>query len=160
MCDTITYHPSMGGLFLEPPHTLRLVSLTATSNMWSDAMGLLPYKTNCGLRMRQESRERFSPHQRKPLDSDPVMHQGTCTTHVPWCMPVSPTRNGVENVPGNPGACATRNFTYLVRGPWMRRKQPMASKRMACPIKYAHYTFKYSLIMELYYVSSRIRQIK
>ena len=23
-----------------------------------------------------------------------------------------------ENVPGIPGACATRNFTYLVRGPW------------------------------------------
>ena len=25
---------------------------------------------------------------------------------------------GGENVPGNPGACATRNFTYLARGPW------------------------------------------
>ena len=23
-----------------------------------------------------------------------------------------------ENVPGIPGACATRNFTYLVKGPW------------------------------------------
>ena len=66
-------------------------------------------------------------------------------------MPVSLTRNGGENVPGNPGACATRNFTYLVRGPWMRRKQSMASQRMACPIRYAHYTFKYSLIMALYY---------
>ena len=27
------------------------------------------------------------------------------------------------NVPGIPGACATRNFTYLVRGPW-RSNQP------------------------------------
>ena len=25
---------------------------------------------------------------------------------------------GGENVPGNPGSCAIRNFTYLVRGPW------------------------------------------
>ena len=25
---------------------------------------------------------------------------------------------GGENVPDIPGACATRNFTYLVRGPW------------------------------------------
>ena len=25
---------------------------------------------------------------------------------------------GRENVPGNPGACVTRNFAYLVRGPW------------------------------------------
>ena len=24
---------------------------------------------------------------------------------------------GGENVPGIPGVCATRNFTYLVRGP-------------------------------------------
>ena len=24
-----------------------------------------------------------------------------------------------ENIPGIPGACATRNFAYLVRGPWL-----------------------------------------
>ena len=37
--------------------------------------------------------------------------------HVPWCMPGSLTCGGGKNVPGIPGACATRNFTYLVRGP-------------------------------------------
>ena len=52
----------------------------------------------------------FSP---PPRVSDPDMHHGTCVTHVPWCIPGSLT-----NVPGIPGACATRNFTYLVRGPW------------------------------------------
>ena len=57
--------------------------------------------------------------QRKPLVSDPGMHHGTCVTHVPWCMSGSLTRGGGENVPGIPGACATRNFTYLVRGPWV-----------------------------------------
>ena len=30
------------------------------------------------------------------------------------------TRGGVENVPGIPGACATRNLTYLARGPCCR----------------------------------------
>ena len=62
-----------------------------------------------------------SPHrriQRKSLVSDPGMHHGTCVTHVPWCMSGSLTRGVGENVPGIPGACATRNFTYLARGPW------------------------------------------
>ena len=69
--------------------------------------------------MRRECRERFPLHrqQRKPLVSDPDMPHGTCVTHVPWCMAGSLTSGDGENVPGIPGACATRNFTYLVRGP-------------------------------------------
>ena len=69
--------------------------------------------------MRRECRERFPRHrlQRKPLVSDPGMHHGMCVTHVPWCMSGSLTRSGGENVPGIPGACATCNVTYLVRGP-------------------------------------------
>ena len=55
--------------------------------------------------------------QRKPLCSDPGMHHGTCVTHVSWCMSGSLTRGGRENIPGILGACATRNFTYLARGP-------------------------------------------
>ena len=55
--------------------------------------------------------------QRKPLVSDPGMHHGTCVTHVSWSMSGSLTRGGGENVPGTPGACATRNFTYRARGP-------------------------------------------
>ena len=70
--------------------------------------------------MRRECRERFPRHQlqRKPLVSDAGMHHGTCVTHVPWCKSGSLTSGGGENVPGFPGACATRNFTYLARGPW------------------------------------------
>ena len=70
--------------------------------------------------MHRECRERFPRHrlQRKPLVSDPGMHHGTCVTHVPWCISGSQTLGGGENVPGIPGACATRNFTYLARGPW------------------------------------------
>ena len=54
--------------------------------------------------------------QRKPLVSDPGVHHGTCVTHVPWCILGSLSCVGGENVPGIPGACATRNFAYLVRG--------------------------------------------
>ena len=49
------------------------------------------------------ARRRF---QRKLLVSDPGMHHGTCVTHVPWCMPGSPTCGDGGNVPGIPGACA------------------------------------------------------
>ena len=83
------------------------------------SMGLLPDTQNHGLRMRRECRERFPCHrlEGKPLVSDPSMHHGTCVTHVPWCMSGSLTRGGGENVPGIPGACTTRDFTYLVRAP-------------------------------------------
>ena len=83
-------------------------------------IGLLPDTQNCGLRMRGDCRERFSRHrlQRKLLVSDPGMQHGTCMTHVPWCMSGSLICGNGENVPGIPGACATRNFAYLVRGPW------------------------------------------
>ena len=69
--------------------------------------------------MRRECRERF-PRLRFPKKarvSDPDMLHGTCVTHVPWCMSGSLTSGDGENVPGIPGACATCNFTYLVRGP-------------------------------------------
>ena len=63
----------------------------------------------------RECLERFPchRHQRKALVSMLV-------THVPWCMSGSLTRGGRENVPGFSGTCATRNFAYLVRGPFMR----------------------------------------
>ena len=72
------------------------------------------------LRMRRECRERCPRHrlQRKPIVSNPGMHHGTCGTHVPWCMSGSLTRGGGQNAPGIPGACAIRNFMYLIRGPW------------------------------------------
>ena len=74
-------------------------------------MGLLPDAQTCGLCMRWECRERF-PRQRlrrKPLVSD----SRHTSRHVSRWL----TRGGGENVPGIPGACATRSFTYLVRGP-------------------------------------------
>ena len=82
-------------------------------------MGLLPDTQKCRMRMHRECRERLPCHwlQRKPLVSDPGMHQGTCVTHVPWHMSESLTRGGEGNVPGIPCACATHNFTLPIRGP-------------------------------------------
>ena len=69
--------------------------------------------------MRQECWEPFPRRrlQRKPRVNDPGMHHGTCVKHVPRCMQGSLTCGAGENVPGIPGACATRNFAYLARGP-------------------------------------------
>ena len=58
-----------------------------------------------------------------PQVSDPNMDHGTCVTHVPWCIQGSLTSGFLwsrwrGNVPGHPSTCATRNFAYLVRGPW------------------------------------------
>ena len=63
--------------------------------------------------MHREYKERFPRHrlQRKPLVSDPNMH------HARDVMRVRIAR-WRENVRGIPGACATRNFTYLTRGQW------------------------------------------
>ena len=48
-------------------------------------------------------------------------HASRHVRHVPWCILGSLNRGGRENVPGIPGACATRKFAYVVRGPWSER---------------------------------------
>ena len=97
------------------------IAFTDETQKNSVCMGLLPDKVSqyCGLRMCPEYQECFPWHwlQRKPLVSDPGMHHGTCITDVPWCILGSLTHDGGENVHGVPGACATRSFTYLERGP-------------------------------------------
>ena len=101
--------------------------------------GLLPDMQNCGLRMRRECRERFPRHrlQRKPLVSDPAMYHDTCVTHVPWCISGFLTRGGGENVRAIPGACATRNFTYLVRGP-LKQETPRSWLDCTWTVSYKH----------------------
>ena len=96
------------------------MKLSACMDILNDSLhGPLTNYQNYWLRMRQEYRERFPRHwlQRKPLVSDPDMHHGTCAKHVLWCMSGSLTHGGGENVPGIPGACASRSFAYLERGP-------------------------------------------
>ena len=68
-----------------------------------------------------------------PRVSDPDMHHGTCVMHVPWCMPGSLTSGFLwirygENVLAIPDKCATRNFAYLLRGPWPPLARHLTSK--------------------------------
>ena len=113
--NSLSFHLQVSGLQM----SCNDLTIWQGTRSITSAMGLLLDTQNCGLRMRRECRERFPRHwlQRKALVSDPGMHHGTCVTHVPWCISGSLTRGGGENVPGIPGACATRNFAYLVRGP-------------------------------------------
>ena len=96
-------------------------------------MGLLSDTKKYRLRMRQECRKRFPRHrlQRKPLVSDPGIHHGTCFTG-------SRIRGDGENVPGIPGACATRNFAYLVRGlfKWLEIKERKGNLAKKMPYHY------------------------
>ena len=101
-------------LFILLLHYLYCVSFIYFLTDWFDKFFHGSFTRYEKLRMH---RERFPRHrgQRKPLDSDPGMHHCTCVAHVPWCMSGSLTRGGVENVRGIPGACETRNFTFLVK---------------------------------------------
>ena len=72
------------------------------------------------------------PTSKETVVSDPGMHPGTCVTHVPWCMSGSLTCGSGENAPGIPGACTTRNVTYLVRDPWQLFLAHTSSNLM-CP---------------------------
>ena len=67
--------------------------------------------------------------QGNPRVSNPAMHHGTCVMCVSWCMSGSLTRSGRENVPGIPGACATRNFTHLLRGPLPVTRNAVPNRR-------------------------------
>ena len=49
------------------------------------------------------------------------MHHGMWVTHVPWWMSGSLSRGGGETVPGIPGGCTIRNFTYLARCLWHQK---------------------------------------
>ena len=68
-----------------------------------------------------------------PLVRDPGMHHGTCV--MPWCMSGLLTGAGRENVPGIPGAYATRNFTYLARGPWVLEAQRSCLMHLSIPYR-------------------------
>ena len=102
--------------------TVRNLSLLLTFNTWCFGNRLLIRYVKLRFVQSPGMPGTFSP---LPLVNDPNMHHDRCITHVPRCirdsyLAVSFEVVGGENVPGIPGACATRNFTYLVRGPWVQ----------------------------------------
>ena len=134
MVRLMSYGEVHKGNCTQGPQWPNTVYSAAVIGMSSPCMDLLP---DTQLRMRREYRERFPRHrlQRKPLVNDPGMHHGTCVTHVPWCTSGSLTRGGGENVPGIPGACATRNLVYLARDPLLL-VDVMGSSCVARPLPY------------------------
>ena len=95
-------------------------------------MGLLPGTQTCELRMRRESRERFPRH--------PGLAILTCITTRAWCtchgacrdrlLAVSFEVGGGGNTPGISGACTTRNFAYLLKGPYATHFQTRGRREM------------------------------
>ena len=59
------------------------------------------------------------------------MHHGTCVT--PGSFPLKSAKG--KDFPGISGACATRNFTFLVRGPWSEVQYSYGSRRPLEPIR-------------------------
>ena len=79
--------------------------------------------------MRQECRERFLRPRGQAIPTWITARAWrTCRDACRGCyLAVSVEVGGGQNVPGIPGACATRNITYLARGPW----QPMGTITIA-----------------------------
>ena len=84
------------------------------------SMGLLPDTRNCvcacagdaGNVFPITAGERSRHASRHVRHARAVMHAGIANYRFPLKSAAG------ENVPSIPGACATCNFTYLVRGPW------------------------------------------
>ena len=70
--------------------------------------------------MLRECRERFSRHHWLAIPTYITARASRRCRDACWGhkIAVSFEVGSGENVPSIPGACATRNFTYLVRGPW------------------------------------------
>ena len=85
----------------------------------SFARASLSRYANCGLRMRRECWERCPRHRGFAIPTCIIARAWrTCRDAYRDRWPaVSFEVGGGKNAPGIPGACATRNFTYLVKGP-------------------------------------------
>ena len=101
----------------------------------SHSMGLLPDTSNCGLSMRPECRQ-HSPRHRE-LAILPCIAARASRTCRDACwdryLTVTSQVGGGGNVPGIPGACATYNFTYLIRSPYSLASHHSTGKLHDCP---------------------------
>ena len=77
------------------------ISFTKIKNRIDPQYGALSYPAWASCQIRKVAGAHapgmpgtFSP---SPQMSDPDMHHGTCVTHVPWCMPGSPTSGFLWN---------------------------------------------------------------
>ena len=75
----------------------------------------------------------FSP---PPRVGNTDVHHDTCVTHVPWCMPGSLASGFLWSRwrgkrSKHSGACATRNFAYLVRCPLQIERDAVISHEIS-----------------------------
>ena len=113
MCRLIVAH------LCSKPCTVRVNSLPWGTSTYFYPLGLLPDTWSCGLPMCRERRERIPCHrlQSKPLLSDPGVHHDTCVTHDVMHVGIANLRwRGKRS--RHSRRYTTRNFLYLVRGPW------------------------------------------
>ena len=85
-------------------HIQRRLTINSHINMFIRCYGPVARCVNCGLRMRQNVGNVLF-----------FRHHGLAI--LTCIMARAFEAGGRENDPGIPGACATRNFTYLIRGP-------------------------------------------
>ena len=101
-------------------HAVNTYPFSFNSN--NPPMGLLPDTQNCGCACAGNAGNVFpvtagkrSRHaSRHVRHARAVMHAGIANLRFPFQLAAG------ENVPGIPGACATCNFMYLVRGPCLK----------------------------------------
>ena len=124
-CMTYVIHFKYRQSIQHHTHHLKTLHLIPSSSRWIKAkkrrnsMGLLPDTQNCGCACAGNAGNVFpatagkrSRHaSRHVRHARAVMHAGIANLRYPLKSAAG------ENVPGIPGACATCNFTYLVRGP-------------------------------------------
>ena len=86
----------------------------------SHSMDLLPDTLNCGLRMRRKCRESSPRHHELAIPPCIAARAWRTCRNACWdrYLAVTFAVDGGGNVPGIPGACATRNFTHLIRSPY------------------------------------------
>ena len=95
-------------------------TISSADFLFLSTMGLFPDTKTCGLRMHRECQEHF-PHHRGLAIPTCITARASRTCRDAYrdlWLAVSFEVGGGENVPGILGACATRKFTHLVRGPW------------------------------------------
>ena len=83
-------------------------------------MGLLPDTQNCGCACAGNAGNVFPVTAgKRSQHASRHVHYARAVMHAGIANKRFPLKSAAEgNVPGIPGACATCNFTYLVRGPW------------------------------------------
>ena len=96
----------------------------------NEPMGLLPDTQHCGLLMHREWQERFPRHRGLAIPAWITARASRTCHDAGRGRQLSSEVGDGKNFPGIPSACATRSFSYLVRGPWNLCMEVKAMRRI------------------------------